>query len=84
MQMETVMRTKAHPGVVLKHEFMKPQELEIQELATALNIPAPRLSAILEEKASIDVGLAAKLAAYFGTSPSFWLNLQAQYDAAHL
>ncbi len=74
------MRTKTHPADILKLEFMEPQNLKIEELATALNLPVARLSAVLEEQASIDEELADSLAGYFGTSKEFWLNLQAQHD----
>jgi addiction module HigA family antidote len=39
-----------------------------------------RVSEIVHGRRSITADTALRLARYFGTSPQFWINLQANYD----
>ena len=50
-------------------------------LARALRVPPGRINDIVHGRRSITADTAARLAIFFGTSPEFWLNLQAHYDA---
>ena len=69
-----------HPGEVLREEFLVPLELSAHALAQALRIPAPRVNDVVREKRSITPDTALRLARHLGTTPQFWLNLQASYD----
>jgi addiction module HigA family antidote len=69
-----------HPGEVLREEFLVPLGLNAHALAMALKVPAPRINDIVRERRSITPDTALRLARYFGTTPQFWLNLQASYD----
>lgn len=69
-----------HPGEVLREEFLKPLGLSAHALAQALRIPAPRVNDIVRERRSVTPDTALRLARHFGTTPEFWLNLQASYD----
>jgi len=73
------MRPPIHPGEVLADELA---ELNITptELARQLEVPANRLSQIIRGRRSITGDTALRLGHWFGTSPQFWLNLQAAYD----
>ena len=68
-----------HPGEILREE-LKELELSANALAKALNVPANRITAILNEQRSITGDTALRLAKYFGTTPEFWMNLQTSYD----
>jgi len=68
-----------HPGEILREE-MEELDLSANALAKALNVPANRITAILNEQRSITGDTALRLAKYFGTTPEFWMNLQASYD----
>ncbi len=72
------MRPPIHPGEVLAEELA---ELNITptELARQIAVPANRLSQIIRGKRSITGDTALRLGHWFGTSPQFWLNLQAAY-----
>ncbi len=74
----------AHPGEVLKEEL---EELGISptELARQIDVPANRMSQIINGKRSISGDTALRLGHWFKTSPTFWMNLQAQFElvAAH-
>jgi len=69
-----------HPGEVLREEFLEPLEMSAHALAQALRVPAPRVNDLVRERRSVTPDTALRLARYFGTTPQFWLNLQASYD----
>lgn len=69
-----------HPGEILKEEFLVPLGLSANGLAQALEVPANRITAILNETRGVTGDTAMRLSAYFGTSPEFWMNLQSLYD----
>lgn len=69
-----------HPGEVLAEDFMATRNLTANALALALRVPANRISDIVRGQRSISAETALRLARYFGTSPQFWVNLQARYD----
>lgn len=69
-----------HPGEVLREEFLIPMGITAYRLAKDLKIPQTRVSEILHERRSVSADTALRLAIYFGTTASFWLNLQMKYD----
>ena len=69
-----------HPGKILREEFMAPVGITAYALAKALHVPLPRVNDIVREKRTISAEMAVLLATYFGTSDSYWINLQAHYD----
>jgi addiction module HigA family antidote len=70
----------AHPGDVLRHDFLEPLGLSANALALALRVPANRITAILNGERAITAETALRLARHFGTTPGFWLNLQKNYE----
>lgn len=71
----------AHPGEILRTEFMEPLGLSAYQLAKALH--SPGIYEIVREHRAISADLALRLGRYFGMTPQFWLNLQADYDLRH-
>jgi addiction module HigA family antidote len=69
-----------HPGEVLLEEFLKPLQMSQNRLALDIGVPARRVNEIVLGKRSVTADTALRLARYFGTSPQFWLGLQADYD----
>jgi len=69
-----------HPGEVLAEEFLAPLGLSQHRLAQDLSVPPRRINEIVHGKRGISADTALRLARYFGTSPQFWLHLQARYD----
>ena len=69
-----------HPGEVLLEEFLKPMRLSQNRLALAIGVDTRRINEIVLEKRSVTADTALRLAHFFGTSPRFWLGLQADYD----
>lgn len=75
-------RVRSHPGEVLKEEFMTPLGLSANKLAIDLSVPATRIGEIIRADGprAVTADTALRLARYFGTTPAFWMNLQAAYD----
>ena len=69
-----------HPGEILREEYIEPLGMSANALAIALRVPAPRINDIVRERRAISPDTALRLARYFGTTPQFWMNLQASYD----
>jgi antitoxin HigA-1 len=49
-------------------------------LAIALRVPATRIGAIVKGERAVTADTALRLARFYGTSPEFWMNLQAMHD----
>ncbi len=75
-------RIPTHPGVVLAEEFLIPMGLTQVSLAKHLGIPTQRINELVRGKRGVTPETAWLLAGAFGTTPQFWLNLQANYDLA--
>src|SRR5204862_6502637 len=73
-------RVTTHPGEILEEEFLYPLEMSANALALALRVPATRIGAIIKGERSVTADTALRLARFFGTSPEFWINLQAIHD----
>jgi len=69
-----------HPGETLREDFLKPLGLTASRLAAELGVPAARMHDIVRGKRAITADSALRLARFFGTTPQFWMNLQANYD----
>jgi addiction module HigA family antidote len=80
MTEKTKIMPPVHPGETLREDFLKPLDLTPNRLAIELQVPATRINDIARGKRAISADTALRLARYFGTTPQFWLNLQANYD----
>ena len=72
-------RTPIHPGEVLADELAE-TGMSAEALARDLRVPGNRISQIVAGKRSITADTALRLGRWFGTSPEFWMNLQAAYE----
>ena len=69
-----------HPGEILRDDFLQPMAISVYALAQDIKVPRSRVNDIVLGRRGITVDTAFRLARYFGTSPEFWINLQARYD----
>ena len=73
-------RISAHPGEVLKEEFLLPMGISQADLARRLKVSRNRLNEIITGKRGMTAETALLLAGYFRNSPEFWMNLQTAHD----
>ena len=69
-----------HPGEILREDFMVPLGLSSNALARALGVTPARVNEIVRERRGISADTALRLARFFGTDVSSWVNLQSHYD----
>jgi len=72
--------SRVTPGEMLKEEFLAEYGLSQNQLAKAIGISPNRIAEIVHDRRRITADTALRLGLYFGNSPEFWMNLQAQYD----
>jgi len=69
-----------HPGEILRTEFLEPLRITKYRLAKETGMPADRVGRLVKGTRAFTADTALRLGRYFGTSPAFWMNLQARYD----
>ena len=74
------MLAPVHPGEILAEEFLKPLGLSANALAAKIGVPGNRVSMIVAGRRGVSGDTALRLAAAFGTTAEFWMNLQGQYE----
>lgn len=57
---------------------MEPMGITAYQLAKALHFPG--IYEVVREQRAISADVALRLGKYFGMTPQFWMNLQADYD----
>lgn len=75
-------RIPTHPGEILLEEFLKPMHLTQVTFAQHIDVPTQRISEIVHGKRAITPETAWLFAQALGTTPEFWMNLQANHDLA--
>jgi len=73
-------RTPTHPGEMLLEEFLAPMGLTQRALADAIHVPYQRINEIVNGRRGVTPSTALRLSRFFGTSASFWMNLQLRWD----
>lgn len=73
-------RIPTHPGIVLLEEFLEQLALTQVAFAKHIGVSVQRVNEIVRGKRGVTAETAWLFAQAFGTSPEFWLNLQAQHD----
>ena len=76
-------RAPTHPGEIFEEEFRKPSAISQAEAARRMGMSANRLNEIVAGKRGVTAETAILIAALTGTSPTFWLHLQADHDLWH-
>lgn len=72
-------RSAIHPGEHLAEQLCE-LGLSAAELGRQLGVPTNRVTAILNGQRAVTGDTALRLGHFFGVSPEFWLNLQANYE----
>ena len=69
-----------YPGEVLREDFLLPMQLSPYAIARACGVPRTRIERLAREETPVTADTALRLSRYFGTTPQFWMGMQAQYD----
>ncbi|HZM00331.1 MAG TPA: HigA family addiction module antitoxin [Planctomycetota bacterium] len=77
--MKPTHRIPTHPGIILKQEFLDPLGVSQLEFSAHLQVPIQRING---SRRAVRPETAWLLAQALGTTPEFWLNLQAAHDLA--
>jgi antitoxin HigA-1 len=72
-------RSPIHPGEHLT-DALDSLDMSARELARAINVPANRVTGIINGARAVTADTALRLGHYFGMSAQFWMNLQQLYD----
>ncbi len=70
----------SHAGELLVSEFMEPLGLNMDALASALQVDVLRLREVVDGTTVMDAELDLRLARYFRMSEGFFLGLQDDYE----
>lgn len=76
-------RPPAHPGALIKRQYIEASGISITSLADSLKISRKTMSKIVNERSGITTDMALRFSAAFNTTPELWLNLQNNYDLWH-
>lgn len=69
-----------HPGEILHKEFMKPRRIAARKMSLAISLTAIQIIEITSGRQPITSEISLQLGKFFSMNPSFWMNLQSEYD----
>lgn len=78
----TTLGFSIHPGEILREEYLTPLGLTPYAVAKHLAVPRTRIERLVKELTPVTTDTALRLGKFFGTSPEFWMNMQASHDLA--
>ena len=76
-------RRPTHPGVILLELFLRDIPMSQAEAARRMDIPVTRVNELVRGKRGVTARSALRLGRLLGTTPMFWMNLQANWDPWH-
>ena len=75
-----------HPGEIIREDILPQVGLSVTAAAKALGVSRQMLHDILAERKPLSAVMCLKISRLLGSTPEFWMRLQADYDlkkAAH-
>ena len=69
-----------HPGEIIKQDILPSAGLSVTDAAKALGVSRQMLHDILAERKPLSAVMCLKVSRLFGSTPEFWMRLQAAYD----
>ena len=70
-----------HSGEILHKEFMKPRRITARKMSLAISLTAIQIIEITAGRQPITSEISLQLGKFFSMNPSFWMNLQSEYDS---
>ncbi|MDB4324778.1 HigA family addiction module antitoxin [bacterium] len=75
-------RIPTHPGEILLEEFLRPLDVTQVAFAEHIGVSVQRINELIRGKRGVTPETAWLLSQALGTTPQFWVNLQANHDLA--
>ncbi len=69
-----------HPGEILREDVFPEAGLSVTGAASALGVSRQMLHDILAERKPLSAVMCLKISRLLGSTPEFWMRLQADYD----
>ena len=69
-----------HPGEILKEDVLPSVGLSVTMAAKSLGVSRQMLHDILAERRPVSAVMCLRLSRLFGSTPEFWMRLQASHD----
>lgn len=76
------MLNPVHPGIILREEVLKANDLRQDEVAKRLQVTQANLNRVLTGKAALSTEMALKFEHAFGISADLMVRVQASYNLA--
>jgi len=70
----------AHPGDILKEDFLDEMKITPYALAKAIGVDQTRISQLIKGTRGMSADTALRLGKFFNISPEYWLNIQTRFD----
>jgi len=77
------LRVPVHPGRFLEKQYLHPLGITQTRLAELLGVSRRRVNELVMGHRAMSPDTAVRCAMTFGTSATFWLSLQANWDSFH-
>jgi len=69
-----------HPGEILREDILPEVGLSVTAAAKALGVSRQMLHDILAERKPLSAIMCLRISRLLGSTPEFWMRLQAEYD----
>jgi antitoxin HigA-1 len=69
-----------HPGEIIREDVLPEVGLSVTAAARALGVSRQMLHDILAERKPLSAVMCLKISRLLGSTPEFWMRLQADYD----
>jgi addiction module HigA family antidote len=69
-----------HPGEIIKQDILPSVGMSVVTAAKALGVSRQMLHDILAERKPLSAVMCLKISRLIGSTPEFWMRLQAAYD----
>lgn len=76
----SLLKEPMHPGEVLKELYLDPLDMGAITVARRLDVPRTRIERLVKGVTSVTPDTALRLARAFNTTPTYWMNMQTNYD----
>lgn len=74
----------AHPGEIIRDEYLTPYGLTVTKSAELLGVTRQTLNNLVNRKSGISAEMAMRLEKAFGAEADFWMRMQINYDLAQV